>query len=118
MSITLRAAAWPIYLQELILPWTVQFQDPASQDLSSCTAVLKVRQTLASSTVIVTLTEIADIDLGPTGLVTVTFTSAHFAALLAGLSGDGVYDLIVIPPVGAPQMAAAGLMGVSRTVSR
>lgn len=119
MSISINPVQWPIFLQELIVPYSVQFQDPTLQDFSSCTAVLKVRQALTSASAIITLTSPADIQLTTAGSVTATFTSTHFSTLLSGLTlGDGVYDLIISPLTGTPQMAASGIIGVRRTVSR
>jgi aromatic ring-cleaving dioxygenase len=118
MTLSLQPASWNVYLQELVVPYTMQFSSQAG-DLSSCTAVAKVRQTLASTSSIITLVSPTDIQLGTDGTITVTFTSAHFTTLLASLTaGDGVYDVIVTPLTGAPQMAAAGSIGVRRTVSR
>lgn len=127
MSLSLQTLAHSVYLQELILPNTHVFQVSGVDMVAlGCTAVCKVRQTLASGSAIVTLATPTDIAIttdntnptNPISTVSVGFTSTHFTALLAGLSGPGVVDCIITPSSGAPQMLFSGDCGVSRVVSR
>lgn len=127
MSISLQTLSHSVFLTELLVPdthtFTVQGVDLVAQ---SCTAVCKVRQTLASASAIITLSSPTDIVItsdtsnasNPVSTVAVTFTSAHFTSLLAGLTGTGVIDCIVSPSSGAPQMLFKGDCGVERVVSR
>ena len=119
----LQAASVGFSLQELLQPDAYTFTVQA--DLTGASFTCKVRQTLASDSAIITLTSPTDIAVSvatsggvTTSTVTVTFTTAHFTALLAGLSGPGVIDCLVTPVSGAPQLLFAGTIAVTRTVSR
>lgn len=112
----LQTCSYDIRLQELLQPDARSFA--CGTDISAMSAVLKVRQTLASGSAILTLTSPTNIDLGVDGTLTVNFTSAHFTTLLAGLTGDGVYDIILTPVSGATAMVASGPISCARTVSR
>lgn len=117
MSLDLQAAYCDVRLQELVQPAYYSFA--CGQDISAMTAVAKVRPSVASATVIVTLNSPTDITLGVDGTLVIKFTSAHFTAIFAALgTSDGVWDVVITPVSGAPQVAASGPISCTRTVSR
>lgn len=117
MALILPTFRYPLWLQELEVPKPFSFQ--TDQDLTGCSAVTKVRAS-ENGAVLVTLTSPTDIYLGgDTGAFSLTFTGTHWTALYAVLgAAQGVYDTLITPPVGAPQVALAGPIGLGRTVSR
>lgn len=117
MTLSLQAAYCDVRLQELMTPVTYSFA--CGQDISAMSATAKVRPSLSSATVIVTLSSPADITLGTDGTLAVTFSTAHFTTLLAALgTADGVWDVLLTPAVGTPQIVASGPISCTRTVSR
>lgn len=120
MTLSLQTINYPFWLEELVVPFTQAFS--TDQDLSGCTATLKVRPSLDSATVIVTLVSPTDITLGgTTGSFSVTWTSAHVSSLIsAGITttNPAVYDMVVTPPSGAPQIPITGQIAPHRNVSR
>ena len=117
MSFDLQTAYCDVRLKELVLPAYYYFA--CGQDISAMSAVAKVRSSVSSSTVIVTLNSPTDITLDSDGMLTVKWTSAHFTSIFAVLgTADGVWDVVITPVSGAPQVAASGPISCSRTVSR
>ena len=118
MTLSIQTIVFDIALQELLLP--ARFNFATDQDLTSVSATLKVRANKSDAAPIITLSSPVDVSLGGIGgSFVITFTSAHFAALLAALTnGEGQYDMIFTPAAGTPQMPLAGRVVIDRTVSR
>jgi hypothetical protein len=85
-------------------------------DLTGYTSTMKIRASMDSTTVLLTLTSGAGITLGGTaGTIAVAITAAQSATLPVG---DLVFDLTLTPPGGAVFQFLSGLVHVKGTVSR
>jgi nucleoside phosphorylase len=96
----------------------VEFRDSAGAlvNLTGYTAALKVRPTVESSTVSLSLTQASGITLGGVaGTVDFTFTAAQTTTLA---SGNYVYDLKVTSAGGVATRLVEGDVIVSAEVSR
>ena len=117
MTLALPTVRFDFPLYEKVTPKPFRFATDQA-DVPTSTATLKIRADVDSA-VLLTLVSPTDIALGSDLSITITFTTAHFTTLLAAWLGVPlVYDLLVTPSSGTPQIGLTGTIVLSRTISR